>query len=473
MRDPPCLLSRPVGSAALDQLGPAVSDGVRAAAGFVRSRTARPVMSESVAKSGAGRGKGRSDRGGKARAPGNGSAGNGSTRLPMGAWPTRDGPEFAGHDDRETERPEPDRPYPEPRDDEFRDPEFADDEFRDDRFGDDDTPDAADDSGAVALYAPPDRSHQPLRAKWDPTAPDEGRTRAPRPERDVKKQSALGRFISTYGWRAYALPVLFVVTVLVVVDAVNGGPEAIGAAGAPGFGRLSPPAASAGIIGAPPGDGEFPTDLPTGALPEGGPFAETGRGSWHVVPGTSPEIGAGAELHFSYTVEIEDGVDTSGFGGDAAVAAMVDSTLGNPKSWTHDKKFAFRRVDRGEPDFRVSLTSRESTRKACGFDIPIDSSCFNADLRRVVLSEARWVRGALAFEGDIGSYRQYLVNHEIGHAIGYHQHQACETDGGLAPVMMQQTFGTENNVIAALDPDGVVPMDGKRCRFNPWPYPRG
>lgn len=297
------------------------------------------------------------------------------------------------------------------------------------RAEDDNVGTAVEVSDPFGLHASADRTHQPLRARWDPTAPDEARARSPRPERGVKKQSALGRFISTYGWRAYALPVLFVVTVLVVVDAVNGGPEVIGAGGNPGFGRLSPRAASAGIIGAPPGDGQFPGDLPTGALPEGGPFTEIGAGTWHVVPGAAAEFGAGAELHLSYTVEIEDGIDTSGLGGDIAVARMVDSTLSNPKSWSHDRKFAFRRIDQGEPDFRISLTSRESTRKACGFDIPIDSSCYNADLRRVVLSEVRWVRGALAFEGDIGSYRQYQINHEVGHAIGYHQHQPCETDG--------------------------------------------
>ena len=39
--------------------------------------------------------------------------------------------------------------------------------------------------------------------------------------------------------------------------------------------------------------------------------------------------------------------------------------------------------------------------------------------------------------------------------------------------MMQQTFGTANDDIARLDPEGVVPMDGKTCRFNPWPHPRG
>ncbi|MGO4614821.1 DUF3152 domain-containing protein [Nocardia sp. 2YAB30] len=323
----------------------------------------------------------------------------------------------------------------------------------------------------LGLYSADDLSHQPLRAHWDPTSPDEGRVRD-RPERDAKKQSALGRFVSTYGWRAYALPVLFVITVLVVADAIRSTDTAEGAGGAPGLGQLSPHTATAGIIGAPPGDGHFPTDLPTGALPEGGAFAVTGAGTWRVVPGTTAQVGTGTSV-FRYTVEIEDGVDTSGFGGDESFATMVDSTLANPKSWAHDRKFAFRRVDQGAADFRISLTSRESSRKECGFDIPIDTSCYNADSRRVVLSEVRWVRGALAFEGDIGSYRQYQINHEVGHAIGYHHHQPCDTDGGLAPVMMQQTFGTYNNDIAALDPDGVVPMDGKRCRFNPWPYPRG
>ncbi|MEV6770407.1 DUF3152 domain-containing protein [Nocardia sp. NPDC051030] len=314
--------------------------------------------------------------------------------------------------------------------------------------------------------------HQPLRARWDPTAPPQDARPRPRPERETKKQSALGRFVNAYGWRAYALPVLLVVTVLVAVDALRTSGDSV--AGMPGFGRLSDHSTgTSGIIGAPPkGDGKFGSDMPAGAVPGGGPYADAGAGTWHVVPGTTGQVGQGTEHIFNYTVEIEDGVDTSGFGGDEAVGKMVDATLSNPKSWNHDSRFAMRRIDAGDPDFRISLTSRDTTRKSCGFEIPIDSSCYNADLGRVVLSEVRWVRGALAFEGDVGSYRQYQINHEVGHAIGYHEHQPCDTDGGLAPVMMQQTFGTKNNDIARLDPEGVVPMDGKTCKFNPWPYPR-
>lgn len=321
------------------------------------------------------------------------------------------------------------------------------------------------------------RSHQPLRAQWDPTAVDSSRQRPVRPERSAKKRSRLGRFTSTYGWRAYAIPILVVVTILVVIDAVrDSGPLASPTASVdsdPGFGALSDPSSSTVVVGVPPqGDGNFADTIPSGALPDGGPFTEQGAGTWHIVPGTSGQVGQGTEKVFSYSVEVEDGVDTTGFGGDESFGRLVDQTLANPKSWTNDPRFAFRRVDTGDPDFRISLTSQMTIRQACGYDIQLEVSCYNPGIDRVVLNEPRWVRGAIAFQGDIGSYRQYQINHEVGHAIGYAQHQPCETDGGLAPIMMQQTFGTANNDIATLDPAGVVPMNGLTCRFNPWPYPR-
>lgn len=317
-------------------------------------------------------------------------------------------------------------------------------------------------------------SHQPLRAQWDPIGEDSGRPRSPRPERQARKQSRLGKFVSTYGWRAYAIPILIVVTILVIVDAVRGDGTDSESYGDPGFGARSNTSEGTGVIGVPPqGDGNFAETVPSGALPDGGPFTETGAGTWRVIPGTGPTAGQGTEQVFTYTVEVEDGVDTAGFGGDESFARMVDQTLANPKSWTQDPRFAFQRVDSGDPSFRISLTSQMTIRQACGYDIQLEVSCYNPGIDRVVLNEPRWVRGAVAYQGDIGSYRQYLINHEVGHAIGYQAHQPCEVDGGLAPVMMQQTFGTANNDIAKLDPEGVVPMDGKTCRFNPWPYPRG
>ena len=90
-----------------------------------------------------------------------------------------------------------------------------------------------------------------------------------------------------------------------------------------------------------------------------------------------------------------------------------------------------------------------TVREGCGYDIPLEASCYNpassTSQPRVFINEARWVRGAVPFQGDVGSYRQYLINHEVGHAIGYQRHEPCGENGELAPVMMQQTFSTNNN----------------------------
>ncbi len=325
---------------------------------------------------------------------------------------------------------------------------------------------------------------EPLRAQRDPLAEDSGRVRSNRDEhRRWRKRTWLGRFVSTYGWRAYALPVLAVVTVLVIYQTITGttteappveeaveGPPTIGAQGTT-------------IVGAPPrGLTQFDANLPTGILPDGGPFTEAGERTWRVVPGTTEQVGRGTAKVFRYSVEIEDGIDTASFGGDEAFARMVDQTLGNPKSWVHNPQFAFVRLDANspeQPDFRVSLTTPLTIREGCGYEIQLEASCYNPAYQpasggpsepRVFINEARWVRGAVPFQGDIGSYRQYLINHEVGHAIGYQHHEPCDENGALAPVMMQQTFSTSNDDAAKFDPDWVR-ADDKTCRFNPWPYP--
>ncbi len=297
--------------------------------------------------------------------------------------------------------------------------------------------------------------------------------------RQWRKQTSLGRFVSTYGWRAYALPVLVLLTAVVIYQTVTGtgapkptasqliqDPPAIGAVGT-------------AILDAPPrGLAAFDANLPAGTLPAGGPFTGAGDKTWHVVPGTTPQVGHGTAKVFRYTVEVENGIDPTMFGDDNAFAQMVDQTLANPKGWTHNPQFAFIRIDGtggGSPDFRIALASPVTVREGCGYEFRLETSCYNPSFgrdrqARVFINEARWVRGAVPFEGDVGSYRQYVINHEVGHAIGYVSHEACDRQGGLAPVMMQQTFSTSNDDAAQFDPD-FVKADGKTCRFNPWPYP--
>src|SRR5436309_804714 len=227
-----------------------------------------------------------------------------------------------------------------------------------------------------------DEWREPLRALRDPIAPEAGRARSDRERpRRWRKQTGLGRFVSTYGWRAYALPVLVVLTALVIYQTVTG-------TGAPKKTATqhiqSPPdigAVGTAIIDAPPrGLAAFDANLPAGTLPDGGPFTEAGEKTWHIVPGQTPQVGQGTAKVFRYTVEVESGIDPTMFGGDNAFAEMVDQTLGNPKGWTHNPQFAFVRIDGtggGKPDFRISLVSPVTVREGCGYEFRLETSCYN------------------------------------------------------------------------------------------------
>lgn len=324
------------------------------------------------------------------------------------------------------------------------------------------TPGGADAEGRQRPpYYPP--HGEPLRAPWDPQESTPGRRRSVPGSRDhLRRQTPVGRFLSTWGWRAYAIPVLVVLTALVIGDAIV-------SPGVSDEDRVVRAEETPAVVGV-PAAGEVP---PSGELPEGGSFIGAASGEFRIVPGGTDPVGRPTAEQFGYTVEVEDGIDTVDFGGDDSVARMVDATLANPKSWTADGAVAFRRVAGDEPAFRVSLASPMTVRENCGYDIELEASCYNSATGRVYLNLARWVRGARSFQGDIGSYRQYLVNHEVGHAIGYPAHEPCPADGALAPIMMQQTFGVNNGDIHQLDPVGVVPDNDDTCRYNAWPFPDG
>lgn len=313
---------------------------------------------------------------------------------------------------------------------------------------------------------------QPLRARWDPTEDRGGRARVDRegqPER--KKQSALGRFVSTYGWRAYAIPVLLILTIVLIVVTMRSSTSAdvvhTSDTNPDPSARNTDISKETRPIGAPSAQVEE-NRLPAGALPAGGPYTKQGDEVFRVIKGAGTKVGTG-QL-YTYSVEVERGVNPQDFGGDASFAKMVDATLANQRSWIGDGKVAFQRVDSGEPDLRISLTSSDTARELCGYQIRLETSCYYPPDNRVTLNEARWVRGAISYQGDDLLYRQYLINHEVGHGIGYEAHVPCAENGALAPIMMQQSFGVANSDILALDPD----IGGNKsfvCKPNPWPYP--
>jgi hypothetical protein len=184
-----------------------------------------------------------------------------------------------------------------------------------------------------------------------------------------------------------------------------------------------------------------PSPLVGKLKPVASPVSATSAGRFRVAPG--PAAAAAATKLVRYTVEIEHGLALI----PVQIATVVDTTLADKRGWTADG-YTFRRVGSGG-DLRILLATPGTVDKLCA---PLDTqgqvSCRNQNL--VVLNEHRWMLGAPAYGASIAAYRQYLINHEVGHFLG-HGHVGCPGRGRYAPVMLQQTLR----------------LDG--CRPNPWP----
>ncbi len=302
----------------------------------------------------------------------------------------------------------------------------------------------------------------PLVARRDPVG---RRGRRPGAPPDGGPHGAWARFASRWGWRAYAVPLLAVLTVLTLVDVAVSGPDSEAAPGSTTSAAsesalvaaleasttpTATPTANPDATTEPaPAEGDAnPTELPATTGPAS--FVETGAGSVSVVDGASQVYGTGPLARF--VVEVEDGIGVDG----AGFAAAVEATLGDPRSWGSGGAMSFQRVGAaeaaaGEYDFRVSLVSPGSMETYCpGVGTGGYTSCRYGE--RAVINLARWETAVPDYAGDVATYREYVVNHEVGHALG-NGHQPCPGAGQSAPVMQQQTLGLEG------------------CVANAWPFP--
>jgi hypothetical protein len=159
--------------------------------------------------------------------------------------------------------------------------------------------------------------------------------------------------------------------------------------------------------------------------------ADAPTGALDIVSGETDVVGPGTVWDVRFEVEVDLGVDGACFASEAL------RILNDPRSWGADGDHTFRQVDGSAYDVRLILASPAKTDALC-YPVPTGGiySCRNGNL--VVLNFWRWENGADPFAGDMTTYRQYLVNHEVGHRLG-HGHVGCPGSGLPAPVMMQQT----------------------------------
>ncbi|MER5180403.1 DUF3152 domain-containing protein [Streptomyces sp. NPDC002896] len=179
-----------------------------------------------------------------------------------------------------------------------------------------------------------------------------------------------------------------------------------------------------------------------------------GSGKFEVVPGFDKAPGKG-QL-FRYRVDVEQGLGLDG----ELFAEAVQKTLNDDRSWAHNGGRTFERVSSGKADFVITLASPGTTAVWCaksGLDTTEDNvSCDSAATERVMINAYRWAQGAKTYGDRIYAYRQMLINHEVGHRLGFN-HVTCTRNGALAPVMQQQTK--------------FLTYGGITCKPNPWPYP--
>ena len=270
------------------------------------------------------------------------------------------------------------------------------------------------------------------------------------PARTATRPGRVRRFVLRYGWRAYAVPLLTIATIAVLIDLALTAPATRSAASdvmvSPATSLAAPTTES---IPTAPAEGDAgPSPAPQVVGEE--TYVETGDGSLSVVDGSSEVYGTGPLKRF--IVEVEDGIDVDGGG----FAAAVASTLGDPRSWGNGGQMSFQRVGAdaaaaGQFEFKVSLVSPGHMETYCpGVGTGGYTSCRYGD--RAVINLARWATAVPDYQGDIATYRLYVVNHEVGHVLG-HGHEPCPGEGQRAPVMQQQTLGLEG------------------CTKNAWPYP--
>jgi len=172
-------------------------------------------------------------------------------------------------------------------------------------------------------------------------------------------------------------------------------------------------------------------------------------GEYASVPGGTDRHGSGTLR--TYAVQVETGTGQNA----QAFAAAVDATLADPASWTGQGRWSLQRVSADDADFVIRLAVPVTVDRVCataGLDTRGYVSCRAGNF--VMINLDRWLGAVPDYKGDVALYRKYVINHEVGHHLGY-GHQACPGPGRTAPVMQQQTFG----------------LDG--CRANGSPYVDG
>ena len=154
---------------------------------------------------------------------------------------------------------------------------------------------------------------------------------------------------------------------------------------------------------------------------------------WHSPNETSDY----SKRFYNISIQVQSGLALS----PNCLSEMIIGILNDKRGWSTVENKAFKIVDKEYSDLNIIFANPETVDQLC---YPLQTngiySCRNE--QNVVINMFRWTAGAKDFDDDLSTYRIYLINHEVGHYLGW-GHTDCPSETALAPVMMQQSKGTE------------------------------
>ncbi|MFD8792570.1 DUF3152 domain-containing protein [Streptomyces vinaceus] len=175
----------------------------------------------------------------------------------------------------------------------------------------------------------------------------------------------------------------------------------------------------------------------------------SGAGTFTTAQAAGEPVGTDGPVR-RYQVQVEDGAGVPA----EQAATEIETILADPRSWAaHGKGFQLVAAD-AVPDLTIKIATPKTADRLCA-SVGDTHGELNCEVTSgIVVNLRRWVSGSPQYHGKAADYRHLIINHEMGHLIGYRQHMACPGEGELAPVMQQQIKG----------------LDG--CLSNAWPYTR-
>lgn len=114
-----------------------------------------------------------------------------------------------------------------------------------------------------------------------------------------------------------------------------------------------------------------------------------------------------------------------------------------------DANVVIRLVSDKELDWLHSEPKYYPDGKQVRFSYTVQSSDMSPE---IYINSKNWLYGVKESGLSLDEYRTYVINHEFGHALGYH-HQPCNT--GRCPVMYQSTRGCPEGTVCGFQPNNA------------------